>query len=72
MLRFILIVMIMVVLLRIGQDDPYTAFGLYLLMSVSFVYYANNYVDTEVKDGRLNVAKLEANRIAYYRKINSK
>jgi hypothetical protein len=37
--------MVLAVIFKISQDDPYTGFAIYLLISVSLVFYANNYMN---------------------------
>lgn len=73
MLRFILIVMIMIVLLRVGQDDPFIGFGLYLLLALSFIYITTNYIEKQIESGALEqIPDDEEEREKYYYVINSK
>ena len=41
--------MILATIFKVSQDDPYTGFALYLFLSISFVFYANNYMDNDTE-----------------------
>lgn len=71
MLRFILILMIMVVLLSVGQDNPYVAFSLYLFMVVSFVIYTNNIAECEDLEFERELLKTPEGRQKYYLILNA-
>lgn len=71
-LRFILIVMIMIVLLRVGQENPYVGFSLYLFLTVSFVIYTNNIVECEDLKFERKMLKTPEGRRIYYDMINSR
>jgi hypothetical protein len=71
-LRFILLIMIMIVLLRVGQDNPYIGFSLYLFLSVSFVLYTNNVVECEDLKFEREMLKTPEGRRRYYELINSR
>jgi len=45
MLRFILIVLIIAVLLKVTQENAYIGFGLYLFLFVSFMIYTIDIVN---------------------------
>ena len=45
MLRFILIVVLIAVLLKVTQDNAYVGFGIYLFLTVSFMIYTINTVN---------------------------
>jgi len=61
----------MVVLLRVGQENPYVGFSLYLFLAVSFVLYANNAVECEDIEFERNMLKTPEGRRRYYKLINS-
>lgn len=70
-LRFILIIMIMVVLLRVGQENPYVGFGLYLFLAVSFVLYSNNAAEYDDLQFERKMLRTPEGRRKYYQIINS-
>lgn len=71
MLRFILIVMIMIVLLTVGQKNPYMGFSLYLVLAMSFVFYTNNLVECEDLEYEREMLKTPEGRQKYYRILNA-
>jgi hypothetical protein len=62
----------MIVLLRVGQENPYVGFGLYLFITVSFVMYTNNMAECEDLKFERNMLKTPEGRRRYYELINSK
>ena len=72
MLRFILIIMILIVLFRVGQENPYVGFGLYMFIAVSFVLYSNNMVESEELEFEREMLKTPEGRRTYYELINSR
>lgn len=72
MLRFILCMLLVAVLLKITQTDPYVGFGLYLTLGVSFMVYSLNRVDCEDLEERNRLLKNPDTARYYYQVINSK
>lgn len=72
MLRFILVVMILIVLLRVGQENPYVGFGLYLFLVVSFVLYTNNMVECDDLRFERKMLRTPEGRKRYLEIINSR
>lgn len=71
MLRFILAIMLLAVIFKISQDNPYIGFGIWLFMAVTFMAYTINSVDYEdVKYERELLRTIEGRR-KYYHIINS-
>lgn len=70
-LRFILIIMIMIVLLRVGQENPSVGFGLYLFLAISFIMYTNNTVEQEDLRFEREMLKTPEGRRQYLEIINS-
>jgi len=62
----------MIVLLRVGQDNPYVGFGLYLFLTVSFIMYTNNMVEYDDMAFERNLLKTPEGRRRYYQLINSR
>lgn len=71
MLRFIFIIMILVVIMKISQDNPYVGFGMYFFLSVGFMYYTINIVDRDEEELRAKRRKSAAIYDNYYYTINS-
>jgi hypothetical protein len=71
MLRFILIIMIMIVILKVGQDNPYIGFSIYLFLATSFVLYSNNIVVYKDIEFEREMLKTPEGRLRYYQIINS-
>lgn len=71
MLRFILLVMIMAVLLKVSQDNAYIGFGIYLFLSISFMIYTINSVDYEEINFERKMLNSPAARKRYYYMLNS-
>jgi hypothetical protein len=76
MLRFVLVVLILLVILKISQDDPYMGFTVYLSLYVLLMIYMMDRVDCDeneikksyrdsLRDGR------NFDDYRYYRFINS-
>jgi hypothetical protein len=70
MLRFILAVILIAVLLKVTQMDPYVGFGLYMILATSFMIYALNAVDCDEIESRDELLKDPRNRGKYYYSIN--
>ncbi|VBB18856.1 hypothetical protein YASMINEVIRUS_1388 [Yasminevirus sp. GU-2018] len=47
MLRFILMVMLLLVILKVSQEDPYLGFGIYLTLSVGFMLFTVNEIECD-------------------------
>jgi hypothetical protein len=75
MLRFILAVVLIAVILKATQDNPYIGFGLYLFLIVAFMIHTINTVniiecdDTEFERKMLRTPE---SRKQYYYMLNSK
>ena len=39
--------MVLATIFKVSRDDPYKGFAMYLFLSISFVFYANNYMDND-------------------------
>ena len=72
MLRFIFLVMLIIVILKVGQDNPYIGFAIYLFLSTSFVIYTNNRVKYDDLEFKNKMLKTKEGRKKYYEIINSK
>ena len=72
MLRFILIVMLLVVITKVSQDNPYIGFGIYFALYVGFMIYTLNIVDKSESNLRISKQKIKSNYDAYFSKINTK
>lgn len=71
MLRFILAVLFVAVLLKIGQDDPQTSFLICLTLSLFFVVYTNLKIDKDDIEFERKMLRTPESRRRYYRYINS-
>ena len=71
MLYFILILMLIIVLFRVGQENPYVGFSLYLFLATSFVMYTNNMAECDDLRFERNMLKTPEGRRKYYHIINS-
>jgi hypothetical protein len=72
MLRFILAIVLIAVLLKITQTNPYVGFGLYLVLATAFMIYAINMVDCEDIDERRRLLEDPNTAKRYYYSINFK
>jgi hypothetical protein len=63
--------MLIAVLLKITQENAYIGFGLYLLLSVSFMIYTINIVDCEELEFQRKMLKTPKSRKKYYYMLNS-
>ena len=70
MLRFILIVVLIAVLLKITQSDPYVGFGLYMVLATAYMIYAINMVDCEEIEERKRLLDDPETAGKYYHSIN--
>ena len=71
MLRFLLAVMLIAVLLKIGQDNAYIGFGAWLFLALAFMIYTTNSVDCEDIEYERKMLRTSKGRRQYYRMINS-
>ena len=71
MLRFILAVLLIAVLLKITQDNAYVGFGIYLLLSVSFMIYTINDVDCDEIEFERKMLRSPSTRKKYYYMLNT-
>ena len=72
MLRFILILSLIAVLLKIGKDNPYIGFSIYLFAVFCFIVYTINIVNEDEKKIKTNIDKTLNERKKYYGGMNSK
>lgn len=72
MLRFILIVVLIAVLLKITQSDPYVGFGLYMVLATAYMIYAINMVDCDEIEERKKLVNDPSTASKYYHSINFK
>ena len=70
-LRFMLIIIIILILLKVGQQNPYIGFGLYLALVVSFTVYTNSQVEHDDLEFVKEMLKTPEGRRKYYKIINS-
>lgn len=71
MLRFLLLLMLIIVLFKVGQENPRVGFGLYLFLVCSFVIYSNNIVESKDLQFERELLKTREGRKIYYEIINS-
>ena len=64
--------MTMIVILKVGQENPYVGFSIYLFLTVSFVIYINNKVEYGGVIFERDMLKTLEGRRQYYQLINSK
>jgi hypothetical protein len=71
MLRFILIVMLLIVIVKVSQDNPYIGFGMYFALSAGFMIYTLNIVDKDEIELRIKKSKIRGRSHDKYDIINS-
>ena len=71
MLRFILAVLIIAVMLRVTQDNPYVGFGLWFFLMLAFMIYTINSVDCEDVELEREILMSPEKRRQYYYMINA-
>jgi hypothetical protein len=71
MIRFILAIMILVVLLKVTQDNPYVGFGIWMVLAVSFLVYTVNMIDCDDVEYEQHMLKTKEGRRKYYYLINA-
>ena len=62
MLRFVLAILIIAVVLKVSQDDPYIGFGIWTLLTIAFFVYALNRVDQDDLDFKKRMKYAPKNR----------
>ena len=72
MLRFILILISIAVILKIGKNNPYIGFTIYLFSILCFIIYTINIVNKDEKKIKTNIEETLNKRKIYYDKMNSK
>ena len=64
--------MLLIVILKVGQENAYVGFSIYLFLAVSFVTYTNNNVECDDLKFEREMLKTVEGRRRYYQLINSK
>lgn len=72
MLRYILAILAIIVILRIGQDNPYISFAAITIPMMLFVFWSLNNVDNINKERERQMLKTIEGRRKIYYEINSK
>lgn len=72
MIPFLLLIMIICIIFKIGQDNVYIGFGLWLTIVLFFVTYTLNSVDKEDIEYERKMLKTREGRKKLYYLINSK
>lgn len=67
MLRFILMVVLLAVIFKVSQNNPYLGFGIYFGLSVTFMIYSLNSVACDKNLSTINkqMRKIKRKRHAY-------
>lgn len=71
MLRFILAIIMIIVLLKITEDNAYIGFGLWLFLAVTFMIYTINNIDCKDVNFERKMLSTADGRRKYYKLINA-
>lgn len=71
MLRFVLAILIIAVVLKVSQDDPYIGFGIWAMLTIAFFVYALNRVDQDDLDFEKRMNRTPKNRKKLFYLLNA-
>ena len=72
MLRFIVAVAMIVIIIKLAEDNPQVASGIILALYLGFVLYSTNLADKQINDADRKLLKTSDGRKIYYGMIIAK